>query len=165
MKTVPVQALSVEAFLPFGYYADLIDPDTDKIGQSPMPFYRDMLQQDMGGATITSFSVVRVEGREMVIDVSEYHSRCGEGILPLDNDVLIHVAPATPPAAPVPLDEMRVFKVPQGTMVVLRPGTWHHAPYTANGDAANVLIVLPERAYANDCTVVELEPADRIKIV
>ena len=165
MKTVTVQALSVEAFLPFGYYANLIDPDTDKIGQVPTTFYRDMLQQDMGAATITSFSVVCVEHRETLIDVTEFHSRCGEGILPLDNDVLIYVAPATPPDAPVPLEKIRVFNVPQGTMIVLRPGVWHHAPFTLNGDVANALIVLPERAYANDCTVVELEAADQIKII
>ncbi len=84
-------------------------------------------------------------------------------ILPLDNDVLIHVAPATP-AAVVPLDKVRVFRVPRGTMVTLRPGVWHHAPFTANNQPANVLIVLPERTYANDCVVVKLDEKDRIRI-
>ena len=51
---------------------------------------------------------------------------------------------------------MQVFRVPMGTMVVLRPGVWHHAPFTVDDDPANVLIVLPERTYANDCLVVEL---------
>jgi ureidoglycolate lyase len=35
---------------------------------------------------------------------------------------------------------------------------------TVNDKPANVLIVLPERTYANDCAVVELAEADRIKI-
>jgi hypothetical protein len=34
-----------------------------------------------------------------------------------------------------------------------------------NGDPANVLIVLPERTYANDCIVVVHEPEDQIQIV
>jgi ureidoglycolate lyase len=54
--------------------------------------------------------------------------------------------------------------VPRGTLVVLRPGTWHHAPFAIDDKPANVLIVLPERTYANDAVVVELEPAERIRI-
>ena len=42
--------------------------------------------------------------------------------------------------------------------VSIRPGVWHHAPFALDTDCANVLILLPERIYANDCTVVELAP-------
>lgn len=164
MRTVKVEKLSVEKFLPFGFYAKLVDPDTEKIGSAPVEFFRDMVQQDLGGASIASFSTCRVEKRDLVVDVTECHSLSGEGILPLDNDVLIHVGPATPPDSGVPLDKIRVFRVPKGTMVVLRPGTWHHAPFTVNDDPANVLILLPERTYANDCEVFEIEDADKIKI-
>lgn len=164
MRTVHVEELSVNAFLPFGTYANTIDADTEKIGDPPIEFYRDMVQQDLGRASTVSFSVCRVKERAHVIDVTEYHSVTGEGILPLDNDVLIHVAPATPPGVGVSLEKLRVFRVPRGTMVVLRPGVWHHAPLTVNGSPANVLIVLPERTYANDCEVVELG-ADKVEIV
>ncbi len=164
MKTVAVESLDISAFLPFGFYARLINPDTTKIGAAPIEFYRDMLQLNTGSDTSASFSVCRVEPRELVIDVTEYHSACGEGTLPLDNDILLHVAPATPAGDPVPLDEFRVFMVPKGTMVVLRPGVWHHAAFTADDNPANVLIVLPERTYARDCTVVELPEKDRISI-
>jgi ureidoglycolate lyase len=164
MRTVQVEPLSVEAFLPFGFYARLINPQGEKIGQPPVEFFRDRVQQDLGGVAIASFSTCRVEKRDWVIDVAEYHTATAEGILPLDNDVLIHVGPATPEDADVPLDQMRVFRVPQGTMVVLRPGVWHHAPFTVNDQPANVLIVLPERTYANDCIVVALEGDEQIKI-
>jgi len=164
MKTVKVEELSVEKFLPFGFYANLINPDTETLGAAPIEFFRDMVQQDLGGVSIASFSTLRVGNRERVIDVTEYHTVTGEGILPLDNDVLIHVGPATAPDAGVPLDRIRVFRVPRGTIVVLRPGVWHHAPFTVSGNPANILVVLPERIYANDCKVVELEEADRIKI-
>jgi ureidoglycolate lyase len=160
---VQVRELSTDAFLPYGFYADLIDPDRTKIGAAPIEFYRDMVQQDLGGASIVSFSTCRVEKRDPVIDVTEYHSSTGEGTLPLDNDVLIHVAPASPVGAGVPMDQIEVFRVPKGTMVVLRPGVWHHAPITVNDDPANVLIALPERTYANDCEVVELGE-DKIRV-
>ena len=165
MRTVQPTELSVEAFLPYGTYARHIDPDKAVIGAPPVEFFRDMVQLNLGGHSIASLSTCRVEQRDPVIAVSEYHSSVGEVILPLDNDILIHVAEATPPGAGVPVDEIKVFRVPCGTAVSLRPGIWHHAPFTVNGAPANVLIVLPERTYANDCIVVVHEPEDRIQIV
>jgi ureidoglycolate lyase len=165
MRTVKIEALSVEGFLPFGFYAQQINPKAEAIGAPPVEFFRDMVQLDLGGAAIASFSTCRVEKRAPIIDVAEYHSVTGEGILPLDADALIHVAPATPNGNEPPLDKFRVFRIPKGTMVALRPGVWHHAPFTLNDAPANVLIVLPERTYANDCYVVPLAEADQIKIV
>ena len=164
MRTVKARELCVEEFLPYGFYANMINPDTEKIGAAPIEFFRDLVQQNLGNTSIASFSVCRVEPRALVVDVTEYHTTTGEGILPLDHDVLIHVAPATPANNQVPLEKIEVFRVPQGTMVVLRPGVWHHAPFTVNEHPANVFIVLPERAYANDCKVFELQEQDRIII-
>ena len=163
MRTVQIEDLSIEAFLPFGFYAQHLNPGADKIGAPPVEFFRDMVQQDLGQATRVSFSTCRVERRANKIQVCEYHSHTGEAILPLDGDVLIHVGPASP-GRDVPLDKLRVFRVPRGTLVVLRPGVWHHAPFTVDGEPANVLIVLPERTYANDCVVVELSEADQLAI-
>jgi ureidoglycolate lyase len=164
MKAVEIEELSMKEFRPFGFYANHIDPKTERIGKPPVEFFRDMVQLNLGSASIASFSTCRVEKREFVIDVSEYHSGVGEGILPIDNDVIIHVGPATPPDSSFPLEKIRVFRVPKGTLVVLRAGVWHHAPFTVNDNPANILIVLPERTYADDCHVTELPDEDRIKI-
>ena len=163
MRSVGVEELFAEAFGQFGQFARMVDPETERIGAAPIEFFRDMAQQTLTGPMV-SFSTCRVEKRDLVIDVTEYHSSTGEVTLPLDNDVLIHVGPATPPQADVPLDKFRVFRIPKGTLVSLRPGVWHHAPFTVNDEPANVLIALPERAYANDCTVVELKPDSQIAI-
>ena len=165
MRTIRIEELSAEAFIPFGFYARLVNPDAERIGASPVEFYRDMVQLNLGGAGIASFSTCRVEPREMVVTVTECHTGTGEGILPLDRDILIHVGPANPPGAPIPLDRFRVFRVPRGTMACLRPGVWHHAPFAVGDGPANVLIALPERTYANDCTVVELADDERIRIL
>ncbi|MCS7061614.1 MAG: ureidoglycolate lyase [Anaerolineae bacterium] len=164
MRTIHVEPLTIESFLPFGFYANLIDPQAEKIGDTPIEFYRDMVQLDLGRAGAASFSVCRVEPRHYVIDVSEFHTATGEAILPLDNDVLVHVGPATPINGAPPLDKFRVFRVPQGTLVVLRPGVWHHAPIALGDKPANVLIVLPERTYANDCTVVKLDADEQLVV-
>lgn len=164
MRKVKVKDLSAEEFLPYGRYACLIDPDSEKLGSPPIEFFRDMVQQELGAAGSASFSTCRVEKRELVIDVSEYHSQTAEGILPIDNDILIHVAPATARDGKVPVDKIVVFRVPKGTMIVLRPGVWHHAPFTANDQPANILIVLPERTYVNDCEVFELKKEDKVHV-
>jgi ureidoglycolate lyase len=165
IRTVKIEELSLEEFRPFGAFSNQLNPNTEKIGAKPVEFFRDMTQQDLGRTSTASFSTCRVENRKWVIDVCEYHSSCAETLLPLDNDILIHVAPATPNSSRPPLEKIRVFRVPHGTLVVLRPGVWHHAPFTITGEPANVLVVLPERTYANDCVVVELPVEDQIEIV
>ncbi len=162
MRTVEVEELSVDAFSPFGFVAGHLNPSAEKIGDAPVEFFRDMAQLDLGSANRASFSTCRVEAREFVVDVTEFHSRTGEGVLPLDGDVLVHVGPAT--TGEVPVNAIRVFRVPRGTLVVLRPGVWHHAPFAVGAQPVNVLIVLPERTYANDCAVVKLEVDERIRI-
>jgi ureidoglycolate lyase len=157
MRTVGITELSKDAFQPFGSYADMLDPKRDNPRPGPIGFFPDMVQLDLGGVSFASFSTCRVEPRERVIRVVETHAVTGEGILPIDNDVLIHVVPPSPAGAAIPLDEIQVFRVPRGTMVTLLPGVWHHAPFTIDDNPANVLIVLPERTYANDCQVVKLD--------
>lgn len=159
----PVCELTRDRFSPYGAFAAMIDPAGVKIGAEPVEFFRDMVQVDLGGATSVSCSVCRVQPRPLVIEVTEFHSRCGEGILPLNGDVLIHVGPATPNGT-VPMDEIEIFRVPQGTLVSLRPGVWHHAPFALKTMAVDVLILLPERAYANNCTVFEVPAPSRIGI-
>ncbi|MGL1892510.1 MAG: DUF4867 family protein [Spirochaetaceae bacterium] len=162
MKELKVQELSLEAFNEFGTFNNMINPDTEYFGADPVTFYRDMTQQDMGTKTVTSFSICRVLKREFEINISEYHSHCGEGIFALDNDIIIHVAPGAPNGE-LPVNKMRVFRVPMGTMVTLKPGVFHHAPWTANDKVANVLIVLPQRTYANDCIVMDHTEDQKIK--
>ncbi len=164
MRKVKIEPLLPEAFAPFGTFANLINPKADKLGDKPVEFFRDMVQLDVNPLNMLSYSTCRVEPRELVIDILEYHSSCSEGILPLDNDILVQVAPATHPKDPLPLGKVRVFYVPKGTILTIKPGVWHWGPFTTNDKPANILINLPERTYANDCTVVELEENDCIGI-
>lgn len=163
MRKVKVKELSVKDFGVYGSFANMINPKTVKIGAEPCEFYRDMVKLDLGGKAIASFSTCRVTKRPNVVDVTEYHSSCGEGILPLDGDILIHVAPATPNGV-TPFERMEIFHVPKGTLVSLNPGVWHHGPFTVDTETANVLIVLPERTYANDCQVVEIPKEKQVQI-
>ncbi|MBE3064911.1 MAG: ureidoglycolate lyase [Spirochaetes bacterium] len=99
-----------------------------------------------------------------MMDVSEYHDTCCEVVLPLDGDVLMHVAPAVPEKE-FPFDSAEVFLVPRGTICCLRPGVWHHAPYAVGATVVNCLVALPERTYMNDCKVYQFPEDRRMKIV
>lgn len=162
MKSCDITELTIKNFQPFGTFANITQPDAEKLGSPPIEFFRDMIQMDIGTSTPLSFSNCLVEQREFVVDVSEIHNQTSEGILPLDNDIFIHVAPATVPDGLFPSDKTKIFMIHQGTFVVVRPGVWHHAPFTVDQKPANVLIVLPERTYINDCVTLELKPEEKI---
>lgn len=159
MKEISYKKLSVEGFAKFGSYANTINPSGPRLGAEPIEFFRDMVQSQLGTTPVVSFGVCRVVKRPFVLDVSEYHDTCCEIILPIEGDILMHVAPAVPEKE-FPFDQAEVFLVPMGTICCLRPGVWHHAPYALCTDVVNCLIALPERTYMNDCKVYCF-PADR----
>jgi len=164
MKEIAYKRLSLEDFSKYGTYANMINPGALKIGCEPIEFYRDMASSNLGNATIVSFGVCRVTKRPLIINVSEYHNYCQEVVLPLDGDVLIHVAPAVPEKE-FPYEMAEVFYVPKGTIVCVKPGVWHHGPYVMDCDYVNCLIALPERTYMNDCHVYEFPEDKHIKIL
>lgn len=165
MRSVTIEELSPEAFQAFGRYGSMTDPKGEVFGQSPVQFFRDMVPLAIAHPrSQPSFSVCRVERRPLIIDIAEIHNHTAEGCLPLDADALVHVAPATPNGV-CPLDRFRVFRIPRGTFFTLNAGVWHHAPFVyGEAPALNMLVVLPERTYANDCVVVDFAENDRIAI-
>ncbi|MBO4492529.1 MAG: ureidoglycolate lyase [Lentisphaeria bacterium] len=165
MKTVSVQPLSVEKFHRYGSYAALIDPCADATGpkDAPIVFFRDMVQQELFGSN-PSFSTCRMTARPLVIDVGEYHNRACEVSMPLDNDALVWVAAAGAEADRVPVERIEVFYVPKGTLLMLRPGVWHHAAFSVNRKPVNVMIVLPEREYMTDCICAQIPKTEQVRI-
>ena len=163
MKTITWKKLSAEGFAKYGSYAEMINPVGPHLGAEPVEFFRDRVQSNLGAVPVASFGVCRVVKRPFVVDVSEFHDSCCEALIPLDGDVLIHVAPAGPEKE-FPAEQAEAFLVPRGTMACLRPGVWHHAPYAFRSDVVNVLVTLPERTYKVDCTVYEVPAAQHVKI-
>jgi ureidoglycolate lyase len=88
MYQVKVKEITLESFQKFGSFANLINPKAIKIGTEPVEFYRDMARLDLGQNTAASFSTCRVTKRPLIVTDLEYHPYCGEGILPLDGDIL-----------------------------------------------------------------------------
>jgi len=152
-----IKELSRDVFDKYGAYADMLCPSGCKIGAEPVEFYRDMVMLQLPEST-AAFSICRVKPRSLSVTELEYHNNTGEGMLPLDGDIYIPLAPASNKDTP-DLDSVEVFRVPKGTFVSIRKGVWHCGAYAA-GDLANVVIVLPERTYFNDCYVKQVNNLD-----
>jgi len=69
------------------------------------------------------------------------HTTTWEGIVALDDDMIIHVAPAS---AGTPVPELtKAFLVPKGYMVKINAAIWHLCPLPVNNDVLHAMIILP----------------------
>lgn len=158
MKTIQAKPITVEAFAKYGAFASVLTPEGVDLGG----FYRDQVLMPTSGRMPVAFSPLVVpKPAKMVVSAAEYHNYTPEIVLPMDDDAVIHVAPAS--KDPVP-EMTEAFLVPKGTVVRLNTGVWHLAALPVHSDALHVLIVLPERTYLNDCTVVQYDKKEQMEI-
>ena len=158
MRQIKAKQITAENFKEFGSFTDLLNPTGYSLGD----FYQDRLKMHNSGSMQTAFSPLLVHKPEkMIVTTAEYHNYTQEGVLCLDDDVIVHVAPAG--KDPVP-ELTEAFLVPKGPMVLLNTGVWHLSAIPVNKETAHVLIVLPERTYFNDCVVVEYPEENWVEI-
>lgn len=158
MRIIKAKPITAENFKPYGSFTDLFNPEGYSLGE----FYQDRLMMHSSGQMQVAFSPLLVHKPEkMIVDTAEYHNYTQEGVLCLDDDVIVHVAPAGKEAVP---EQTEAFFIPKGTMVLLNAGVWHLSAIPVNKELAHVLIVLPERTYQNDCIVVNYPQEQWIEI-
>ncbi len=162
MKKVKVVKINNESFAPYGSFYQMDDPKGYALCGEIHKFFPDRLTASSNCQVGFSPIVVKKPER-MVITQQEYHTTTWEMILPLDNDMILHVAPAS---AGKPVTELaEAFLVPKHTLVKINAAIWHLAPLPASGDSLTAMIILPECTYANDCTVVDLTEDQQFEIV
>lgn len=158
MRKIKAKPISIENFNKYGSFYSITEPTGNNLGS----FYHDHVLFPVSGNMPVAFSaLVSNKPEKMIVSAAEYHNTTSEGILALDDDIVIHVAP--PSNKPVP-ELTEAFIVPKGTMVILNVGVWHLAALPINKEEVHILIVLPERTYFNDCTVVEYTSEEQIEI-
>lgn len=163
MRKMKAKELSLNEFEKYGSFAKMIDPENISVGPEVHEFFCDQLVYYTASAAPVGISTSHVMKRPVVIDKTEIHRQCGEVVLPLDGDIYIHVGPRSDIDAP-PFDKFEIFRVPIGTAVLLKPGTWHFAAFPVEKETVSVLVLLPERTYANDCIVVEIPEEEQIAL-
>lgn len=162
MNTIKVQPLTHEAFAPFGQFYPMAAPQGYALCGELHRFFPDRLTAD--STHRLGFSPILVKKPErMIITQQEYHTTTWEMIFPMNDDMILHCAPASG-GTPVP-HLVQAFLVPRGTLVKLNAAIWHLAPLPANQPELTAMIVLPECTYANDCTVVDLAPEQQFELV
>ncbi len=153
MFTIKAEKITYESFAPFGTFYSMTNPDGCSLNGELHRFFPDRISVPYN--TQAGFSSILVKKPEkMHITQVEYHVTTPEIIMPLNDDMIIHVSPAS---GGQPRTELtKAFIVPKGTMVKLNTAIWHLAPLPASADELNALIILPECTYAIDCPVIDL---------
>ena len=162
MRKIQVQPLTHEAFAPFGQFYPMEQPQGYALCGELHQFFPDRLTAD--STHRVGYSPILVKKPEkMIITQQEYHTTTWEMILPMDDDMILHVAPAS---AGTPVTHLaKAFLVPKHTLVKMNAAIWHLAPLPATKEQLTAMIILPECTYANDCTVVDLKPEEQFEIV
>jgi ureidoglycolate hydrolase len=165
MKKIKFKELSLEDFKKYGSFYSMINPDSTRFGDEKTGFYPDLIQHNLGNSRVASFSVCHItKSDKNIIRSSEFHNYCNETIMPLNGEVLMHVAPAIGEDV-VPVGKIEVFRIPVFTIVTVKPGVWHHIPFTYNCNSADIMVVLPERTYVNDCYVCQIPEKEFIEVI
>ena len=162
MITIKPQKLTKEAFAPFGEYYTMAKPEGYALCGELHSFYPDRLTVNPGNKNM-AFSPITVKKPEkMLVNAVEYHTTTAEIIIPLNDDMILHVAP---PSAGKPVPELtKAFIVPKNTVIKMNTCVWHLAPLPRKADELLAIIVLPEATYMNDCTVVNLTEDEQFVI-
>ena len=162
MKTIKAEPITNEAFAPFGQFYTMDKPQGYALCGELHSFYPDRINADSTHRVGYSPIIVK-KPEKMIITQQEYHTTTWEMILPLDDDMILHVAPAS---AGTPVTDLaKAFIVPKNTLVKMNSAIWHLAPLPANNQQLTAMIILPECTYANDCTVVDLKEEEQFEIV
>ena len=162
MKTVKAVPITVEEFAPFGQFYAMDKPNGYALCGEIHKFFPDRLTADSNHRIAYSPIVVN-KPEKMMITQQEYHTTTWEMIMPLDDDMIIHCAPAS--AGAVVTEHVQAFIIPKHTLVKINAAIWHLAPLPVHNPTATAMIILPECTYANDCKVVDLLPEQQFEII
>ncbi|MBE5743795.1 MAG: DUF4867 family protein [Clostridiales bacterium] len=162
MKTIKVEALTKKAFAPYGEYYNMASPSGYPLCGEIHKFFPDrVLANACGNVGFSSILVKKPE--KMIIEQIEYHTTTCELIMPLNDDMILHVAE---PSAGKPITDLtKAFIVPKNTLIKMNACVWHLAPLPKKKEELSALIILPECTYMNDCKVVNLTEEEKFEII
>lgn len=149
---VKVQALTADAFAPYGTFINVHDGFTD----DTISFQADRMLHYIGSPALDSMSTIRIRPRPMQLTVTEYHDDCEEVFGGYSMDMLFHVGLLGADGKP-DLDTIAVFKMPAGTFCRVKRKVLHHAPFVLGSEAGDGIVLLSPAAYTIDCHVLDYD--------
>ena len=163
MTVLPAEALTAEAFAPYGRVIERPERTRDAEGSGWSWWAETAVLSGDGRAWTVGY--LDLQPAEPTFDWAERHMRSPEAILATAGDLLVYVGPAEHPEEPwrMPaLDRFRAFRVPAGSGVIMDRGVWHGAPLAPNG-ATPALVLLLEGTGRHDVSIVRF-PDTRVSI-
>ena len=161
MKTIKVEKLTLDSFAPFGTFYDITNPTGYSLNGEIHKFFPDRVTAYHQGEV--AFSPLLVNKPDvMKVTQIEYHTTTCELILPINDDMILHLAE---PSGGKPItDRTKAFLVPKNTLIKLNACVWHMAPLPVNEKQLTAIIILPKCTYMNDCIVVDLKEDEQFII-
>lgn len=157
---IPVEALSPDAFAPFGSVLDVpsrapdIETQNNRYWDGAVPFRTSGVPQ---------VGFLKAFWRPLVVPTMERHLSHTQGFIPLGaRPAVFAVAP--PGSDPIPdVTRMRAFLLDGTQGVMLHEGTWHHLIFPLVPEA-HFALLLQEGTKENDMHVVALTEAVAIRL-
>lgn len=161
MKTIHAVPITREKFSPYGEFYSMLSPEGNALHGEQYAFYPDRLTASLN--TPIGFSpLVVTKPEKMIIKLVEIHTHTWELLLPMNDDMIIHVSP---PNGTVPKPELtEAFIVPKGTLVKLQPAVWHLNPVPVHEKTLCVMAAVAQCTYLNDCILVNLDEEQQMEI-
>jgi ureidoglycolate hydrolase len=157
--TLPIRALTSEAFEPFGRVLERPGRPEDAAGPGWSWWAETQLLESDGRRW--GIGYLDLQPSEPRFDWAERHLRTLETIVPIAGSCLVYVGPPEhldePERLPA-LERFQVFRVPPGSGVVMDRGVWHGAPLADEGPARAIVLIL-EGTGREDVTLVRFEDA------
>ena len=148
---VKVQALTADAFAPYGSFVNIHDGFND----DAISFQADRMLH-LTGTDIGSLCTIRLQPRPFQLTVTEYHDDCEEVFGGYTVDTIFHVGLLGADGKP-DLDTIAVFKMPAGTFCRVKRKVLHHAPFVLGKEAGDGIVLLSPSAYTIDCHVLDYD--------
>ncbi|MGI6316739.1 MAG: hypothetical protein ACOX17_08765 [Christensenellales bacterium] len=165
MKNIPVEELSPESFRKFGVYQSLVDNEAIAAASinGAGGFAPDLIYMHFSPAALPTISVATVKKQDKrVIRFLEYHRNTCEGMLPLDDDIVIYVG--TLYRRELSTENLRAFRIPKGTFVRLNSYIIHGTQFCSKPEA-HILIMLTERTFGNDIVFKMLSEEEQVEVI
>lgn len=126
IKAVPA---TEENFARFGKYTRIMKGE----GRTGVGDWRAWITPDLCMDDVAHFGYTIVKGMPFAVDAMERHTKTSELMVCGDKPMVLAVADSDPMGKVRP-EDIRAFVVSPGEIVVIKPGIWHDACRSAEGD-------------------------------
>jgi ureidoglycolate hydrolase len=151
--------LTVEGFAPYGSIIQ-VPAEHQAGGWDKLPFPI-RLEAEAGFVTVDGelqFLAVTVAERPLSVGYLERHLSTSEVVIPLGQPLWLPVAAPTEATEP-DLGSLCIFEIQPTQAVILRPGTWHFAPFvTRPGAVASLLAIYRRGTMESDMQLIPVQP-------